>query len=270
MENTERLENLQLATINLLEDIEKQKSQLKDKTEKLTQLNEQLESFAYVASHDLQEPLRKILAFGDRLKDKAKEKLNEEELDYLQRITNASGRMKKLIEDLLKYSRISTQQQKFTNTDLNQLLHEVLDDLETRIEQSGGKIESDKLPVIEADPLQMRQLFQNLLSNALKFHKTGQGTQISIKSDIRNNMLVLSFEDNGIGFDEKFKDRIFQPFQRLHGRQEYEGTGIGLAICKKIVEHHHGNIEVQSEEKKGSKFIITLPLQQTQEGSVSV
>jgi PAS domain S-box-containing protein len=246
----------------------------------LEQRNRELEEFAYVASHDLQEPLRKIQAFGDRLKTRCGEALNEQGRDYLARMQNAAARMQILIDDLLAFSRVTTQAEPFLPVDLIQIAREVISDLEATIERSGGRVELGELPTIEADPVQMRQLLQNLSSNALKFRRPDEPPVVTISSrplDPAANppphpfaprqFCQLVVEDNGIGFDEKYLDRIFNPFQRLHGRDEYEGTGIGLAICRKIVERHGGAITARSAPGRGARFIVTLPLRQSEGGS---
>ena len=224
--------------------------------------NRALQDFAYVASHDLQEPLRKIQAFGDRLQVKYAPELGEQGRDYLRRMQNAAERMQSLIRDLLAYSRITTKTQPFVATDLNIVVEEVLSDLETSIEQTGGQVRSSQLPTIEADPLQMRQLLQNLIGNALKFHQPELAPIITISQDKSydsESTVTLKVADNGIGFDEKYLDRIFTPFQRLHGRLEYEGTGMGLAICRKIIERHGGRLTAESSVGQGAAFIISLP-----------
>ena len=224
--------------------------------------NRALQDFAYVASHDLQEPLRKIRAFGDRLQVKYAPELGDRGRDYLRRMQNAAERMQGLIKDLLTYSRITTKVQPFVATDLNIVVKEVLSDLETAIEQNKGQVRLSQLPTIEADPLQMRQLFQNLIGNALKFHQPEQAPLITISQQTlpdSESMVELRIEDNGIGFDEKYLDRIFTPFQRLHGRLEYEGTGMGLAICRKIIERHGGRLTAESFVGQGATFIIFLP-----------
>ncbi|WP_416233467.1 ATP-binding protein [Anabaena sp. UHCC 0451] len=238
--------------------------------QELTRSNEELQQFAFIASHDLQEPLRKIKTFGERLQITCGDSLSEQGLDYLQRMQNATLRMQTLIEGLLTLSRITTRGKPFVTVNLAQIAQEVLSDLEVRIQQTGGKIEVGELPIITADPLQMRQLLQNLIGNALKFHHQNQPPIIKIYSQVLNNHLddlsvsnpgyQIIIEDNGIGFAEKYLDRIFHVFQRLHSRSEYEGTGIGLAICRKIIERHHGNITAQSQPGQGAKFIITLPI----------
>ena len=239
----------------------------------LERSNLELQDFAYVSSHDLQEPLRKIRAFGDRLKQKEVKNLSEKGLDYLNRMVNAAERMQILINDLLTFSRVSTHAKNFVAVDLNEILEGVLSDLEFAIEQSEAVIEADPLPTIEAEPIQMRQLLQNLIGNALKFRRPGISPHIRITtkvlSDLKdvalNHKLVkITVEDNGIGFDDKYSDKIFQIFQRLEGRK-YEGSGIGLAICKRITNRHGGDIEVKSQPNQGTIFTITLPLKQREQ-----
>ena len=233
--------------------------------QKLARSNEELQQFAFIASHDLQEPLRKIIAFGDRLQVTCSEALSPQGLDYLQRMQNAAGRMQTLIEDLLTLSRVTTRAQPFVTVNLTQIVQEVLSDLEIRIQQTQANIEIGELPTINADPLQIRQLLQNLIGNALKFHRDSVPPMVSIyfqeletEEDLRWCEIIV--KDNGIGFNEKYLDRIFNVFQRLHGRSEYEGTGMGLAICRKIVERHRGRITAKSEPGKGTSFIVTLPI----------
>ncbi len=242
--------------------------QLKVYSKKLEVSNQELQDFASVAAHDLQEPLRKIQTFSDRLKSKASEDLKPEALDYVERIQSSAHRMQVLINDLLTYSRVTSRAQPFQPLDLNDLIKDVLSDLEVRVEQSQGKVTLSPLPTIEADRTQMHQLFQNLLSNALKFVKPGTSPTVTLSSKIMLQSLLgvaaieITIADNGIGFDEKYLDRIFTIFQRLHGRHEYEGTGIGLAVCRKIVDRHSGIISAISTNGEGAKFIVTLPLQQ--------
>ncbi|GAB4174702.1 MAG: ATP-binding protein [Coleofasciculaceae cyanobacterium] len=245
--------------------------------QELAYSNAELEQFAHVASHDLQEPLRKIMSFGDRLKDKYSEILTAQGCDYLERMQKAAERMQSLIEDLLTLSRITTKAQPFVSVDLARVTREVLSDLEVRIEQTGATVEVGELPTLEADPLQMRQLLQNLISNALKFHQKTEPPKIGIYSQLLNGeeqqptrssrrpmLYQILVQDNGIGFDEKYLSNIFSAFQRLHSRSEYEGTGMGLAICRKIVERHNGSITAKSSPGQGSTFIVTLPVQQRQ------
>ena len=234
--------------------------------QELARSNEELQQFAFIASHDLQEPLRKIIAFGDRLQVSCSEHISAQGLDYLQRMQNAAGRMQNLIEDLLNLSRITTRAQPFVTVNLIQVVQEVLSDLEIRIQQTQANIEIGELPTINADPLQIRQLLQNLIGNALKFHRDSVPPVVSIysqKLEVEEDQCwyEIIIKDNGIGFDEKYLDRIFNVFQRLHGRSEYEGTGMGLAICRKIVERHRGKITAKSQLGKGTSFIVTLPLE---------
>ena len=238
-------------------------NQLKIMVQKLEDSNRELQDFASIAAHDLQEPLRKIQTFGDRLKKKFSESLEEEGADYLNRMLGSAGRMRKLIDDLLTYSRVTSNGNPFQKIELSQILKEVLSDLEIMIEQSHGKIEAQPLPAIEADPSQMRQLFQNLIANGLKFHRKDIPPVIQISGQILDSQeLEMHFSDNGIGFEEKYLDRIFTIFQRLHGRHEYEGTGVGLAVCRRIIERHHGSLTASSTLNQGAVFKIILPLQQ--------
>ncbi|MGB3509245.1 MAG: PAS domain S-box protein [Microcoleaceae cyanobacterium] len=234
----------------------------------ITQLkisNQELEDFAYVASHDLQEPLRKIQTFGDRLKTKYGEVLDEKGQDYLRRMQNAAHRMQILIRDLLNFSRVTTKAQPYISVSLSQIVTEVINDLEDRIEQTKGQVEVGKLLTIEADPMQIRQLFQNLIGNALKFQLPQILSIVKVEAILQpeTHQVQIMVSDNGIGFEEKYLDRIFTPFQRLHGKQQYEGTGMGLAICRKIVERHNGNITARSSPDRGTTFVVTLPIQQT-------
>ena len=230
----------------------------------LEESNRELQDFAYVSSHDLQEPLRKIQAFGDRLKSTCQDSLNERGLDYLERMLNAASRAQILIDDLLAFSRVTTKAKPFTSVDLPQVLEGVLSDLEIRIEETGAVLEIDPLPTVEADALQMRQILQNLLSNALKFQREGIPPTIQIRSRIYQQQdrdyLELRVIDNGIGFEQKYADRIFRIFERLHGRKVYQGSGIGLAICRKIAARHGGMLTAESTPEQGATFILTLPV----------
>ena len=243
-------------------------------SQELARSNTELQQFASIASHDLQEPLRKIQAFGNRLKTVCGEALTEQGRDYLERMQSATQRMQALIDDLLILSRITTRAQPFVTVNLKEVTQDVLSDLEVQIQQTGGQVEVGELPTIDADPVQMRQLLQNLLSNALKFHRNEETPFIKLHSQLLDqeqravaNSTIATFcqiivEDNGIGFDEKYLDRIFNVFQRLHSRSEYEGTGMGLAICRKIAERHGGSITAKSILGKGATFIVTLPVKQ--------
>ena len=236
------------------------------KAAELTRSNAELEQFAFVASHDLQEPLRKIRAFGDRLKMKCAAILAPESADYLDRMQNAAARMQTLINDLLTFSRVISRTEPFVTVDLAQVTREVLSDLEVRIEKTGATVEVNNLPKIQADPMQMRQLIQNLIGNALKFHLPEAKPKVKVNGQILTNgspddpICQFTVQDNGIGFDEKYIDKIFAVFQRLHGRQEYEGTGIGLAVCRRIVDRHKGNITAKSKPGQGATFTVQLPV----------
>lgn len=228
--------------------------------ESLARSNKELQQFAYIASHDLQEPLRKIIAFGDRLKQCYANGLIEQGQDYLGRVQSAATRMQTLIDDLLTYSRVTTKVQPFTQIDLTKIVNEVLLDLEVKISQTKAQIDLDSLPTLTADPVQMRQLFQNLIGNALKFSRPGIPPAIKIyRLSDKDGIVEIVVEDNGIGIGAEYHERVFGVFERLHGRGEYEGSGVGLAICKKIVERHNGKIRIESSVGESSKFIITLP-----------
>ncbi len=228
--------------------VEDRTAELKKYMAKLEQSNQALQDFASIASHDLQEPLRKVKAFGDMLKQKCGGSLDDHGQDYLERILNANQRMQSLLTGLLDYSRVTTKAEPLKEVDLSDLISQVLSDLEVRIVKTGGEVNVGNLPVISADPTQMRQLFQNLIGNSLKFHKPGEKPTVQVRSvPTTGSGCQIIVEDNGIGFDEQYLDKIFAPFQRLHGRSsQYEGTGMGLAICKKIVEWHGGSITATS------------------------
>jgi PAS domain S-box-containing protein len=251
-----------------LTDLKQAEATIKQYADQLERSNRDLEDFAFVASHDLQEPLRKIQGFSKLLQGQLGDQLDETSLDYLERMQDAANRMNRMTEALLNYSRVSTKAQPFTMVDLNHVIREVLSDLEFRVEQSDGSVKVGELPTIEADPVQMRQLLQNLIGNALKFHKKDTPPCVQVRAEIigkapgGRRMVRLEVQDNGIGINPDFAERIFQPFQRLHGRSEYEGSGMGLAICRKIVERHAGTISVQSAPEGGSLFVATLPLRQ--------
>ncbi len=251
---------------------------VEERTKELVRMNNELElrnaelqQYAFIASHDLQEPLRKIQTFTRLVKEQVSDR--PESVQYLERIINASGRMRDLIDDLLNYSRLSALPV-FNEIDLNTVLNDTIADLEVLITEKGATIHKDDLVHAEVNPGQMRQLFQNLLTNALKFSNPGTPPVISIRSQLVNSLsfdavpnqngeyVKLTIEDNGIGFDEQYLGKIFTIFQRLHTKDQYAGTGIGLAIVKKIVEKHNGIITATSDEGKGSAFIIIIPLVQ--------
>ena len=266
--------------VGLSEDITERKhaeERLRHYAEQMERSNKELEEFASIASHDLQEPLRKIMAFGQRLEATCGEALGEKGKDYVERMRHAAERMQTLISDLLTLSRVTSMARPFKQVDLAQIVKDVVSDLEVRIEQTGGAVEVGFLPEIEADPVQMRQLFQNLVSNALKFHRMGEKPHVAICGKILqmkdyqlpgvlpgDDACRIMVKDNGIGFSKEYAEKIFALFQRLHGRSEYEGTGIGLAVCRKITDRHGGSIVAKSSEGDGATFIVTLPLKQTQ------
>lgn len=247
----------------------KAEEKLQHTLDELKRSNRELEEFAYVASHDLQEPLRKVMTFGDRLKTKYSEHLDDKGRDYIDRMQNAAERMQSLINDLLSYSRVTSKAKPFERVDLNTVAKEVIEDLEVRIKPDIDRIDIVELPVIEADPRQMHQLFHNLLSNALKFRRPGAPSIVKVACTMTSDTCNIEVSDNGVGFDEKHADSIFGIFKRLHSRSEYEGTGVGLAICKKIAERHNGNIVASSPPGQGAIFNVTLPVIQANKEKTS-
>lgn len=240
--------------------------QLQVYTSQLKASNDNLQSFAYVASHDLQEPLRKIQTFGDRLLTKHLSSLAPEAQDYLKRMISASQRMQNLINGLLAFSRVETAKNTFMPVDLNKLINQVLLDLEPQIQQTGATVSCESMPTVPvtADGVQMQQVFQNLIGNALKYRRPDVPPVIRITCDESDRFYEIRVIDNGIGFEPEYKERIFALFERLHGRSEYEGTGIGLAIVRRIIERHHGSIVADSIPGNGSTFTIKLPRSQNQ------
>lgn len=235
-------------------------AELAGKNALLEQSNRDLEHFAYVASHDLQEPLRKIRAFSNRIATQYAARLDEQGRDYLGRMSGAAERMQNLIEALLTLSRVSTKKGESVPIDLDALVREVLGDLEFRLQSTRGRVDVAALPWIQGDPTQLRQLFQNLIGNALKFHRPDEAPLVRVSAVRRDGMVEIRVEDNGIGFDRREAERVFLPFHRLHSRAEYEGTGIGLSICRKIAERHDGSIRAESDQGQGSRFIVALPV----------
>ena len=249
--------------------------QLRRFAAQLEQSNAELKNFASVASHDLQEPLRKIQAFGGRLRAKCAEQLGPKGLDYLERMEGAAQRMQVLIQDLLKLSRVTSRALPFEQCDLRAIALAVLGDLEVAIEQKDARVGIGDLPVIEGDPVQMHQIFLNLISNALKFQRPGETPVVTVSARVFTPadaiitgaatgaaVCEITVQDNGIGFEACFVEQIFVVFQRLHTRTEYEGTGIGLAVCRKITDRHGGTIVAHSDPTGGAKFTITLPVKQ--------
>jgi len=248
-------ENILLSKVNIFVELDQQKNELE-------QSNRELETFASIASHDLQEPLRKIVSFGDRLATRIPE-TDERGRDYLNRIQKSALRMSSLVEDLLQYTKVDTKKRSFESLDLNMVVHTVLEDLEIRLKDSEGVVNLNNLPIIEADPVQMYQLFLNLIGNALKFNRKGIPPVVHLDSVIiENGLWEISVEDNGIGIEDEYVNKIFKPFERLNGKTTYEGTGIGLTICNKIVSHHRGQITVKRKSTYGVTFQITLPEKQ--------
>jgi len=233
-------------------------------SKRLERSNAELESFASVASHDLQEPLRKIRMMGERLGAIAGDSLDEQGLDYLTRMVKAGDNMHQLIRDLLAFSRITMRTEGFSPIDLGVPVRAALSALEMMIEESSAEVIIDELPEVEVDEAQMRQLFQNLLGNALKFRREGVAPRVHVTGRVEDRegvaVAIVEVRDNGIGFDERYSERIFLVFQRLHGKSEFEGTGIGLAICKKIVERHDGCIHARSQPGEGALFTVEFPI----------
>lgn len=228
----------------------------------LERSNAELKNFAFMASHDMKEPLRKIVGFGGFLLEKSKD-MSEESKGYAEKMQNSAKRMQSMIEDLLQFSTVATKGEPFRSIDLNVVVQEVIEDLEDSISETNGIVCAEGLPTLEADPIQMHQLFQNLISNALKFHKKEQTPKIElVAKPVREDSWDINVSDNGIGLDAEQKEKIFQPFVRLHGHSAFAGSGIGLAICERIVARHNGKIKVCSSGEMGSTFQVTLPMKQ--------
>lgn len=274
----ERTAQLEAANERLRQEIgmrREKEEELRIYAARLERSNRDLQDFSFVASHDLQEPLRKIRTFCDKIEKSHSERLDENGRDYFKRVRGAAKRMQDLIEDVLDYSRLSTRAGPFAMEDLSRVVRDVIIDLKEPVEKADARIEVGELPSIEVDSGQIRRLFQNLLSNALKFRasespvikvqaqRLGEGAGPRATDPGSDELYWISVEDNGIGFDEKYLDRIFMPFERLHsGNSPYEGTGMGLAVCRKIVERHGGTITARSAPGKGATFIVVLPKRQ--------
>jgi signal transduction histidine kinase len=243
---------------SMAEALQERDRELEAQTEELERSNEELEQFAYIASHDLQEPLRMISSYTQLLAKRYKDQLDGDANEFINYAVDGANRMQVLINDLLSYSRVGTKGEEFSHVDLNSVLDAVKANLKGVIEETGAVIKYSKLPTVMADNSQMIQLFQNLIGNAVKFRREGVTPEIEITSKKEGNLFRFVVKDNGIGIDKKYLDRIFVIFQRLHTKEEFPGTGIGLAICKKIVERHGGEISVESAEGKGSDFTFTL------------
>lgn len=266
-----RDKELTLTNNDLRKEIEQRKraeNSLKFYSTELLRSNRELQDFATIASHDLQEPLRKIITFGDRVAEQVPA-IDEKGKHYIMRLQNASQRMKNFINDLLEYSKIESQAKPFKKQDLNTILFEVLEILEIQICRTQAQISCDSLPTLEVDSFQIHQLFQNLIGNAIKFKKADDPPVIKISTrKIENGFWEIAVKDDGIGFDTNYLERIFKPFERLHGKNEYEGSGMGLTICKKIVTRHGGSITASSIPGEGSTFLISLPETQQREKTI--
>jgi light-regulated signal transduction histidine kinase (bacteriophytochrome) len=262
----EEVEKRKEAEKALLEVTENLETRIQERTAELERKTMELQEFAFVASHDLSEPLRKIQTLGSFLEARSTD-LGEKERDYISRMTGSANRMQELLDALLRYSRIESKGAEFTLTRLDDIVQEATNDLELEVRKVGADVEIGPLPLVIGDPNQLRQLFQNLIANALKYHRPDVTPSIRIYRKDNNGDCRVFVEDNGIGFDEKYLDKIFLPFQRLHGKHEYPGTGIGLAICQKIVNRHGGTITAVSTPGKGSTFIMTLPVGGERRGS---
>jgi len=230
---------------------------------KLEQLNEELQEFAFIASHDLQEPLRKIQTFGNIVVRKHKESLNPEGQDYLGRMIKAANRMSELLRALLNYSRTGTNLLNYKPVSLTEVAKDAASDLEILIARAKGSVEISDLPTVDADAALLRQLFQNVIGNSIKYQKESEPPIVKIYGRVADSVCHVFIEDNGIGFDACYSNKIFKPFQRLHGRNApYKGTGMGLAICRKIAARHGGDITARSIPGQGATFILTFPAKQ--------
>ena len=229
----------------------------------LESMNQELKEFAFIASHDLQEPLRKIQTFGNMLNEQHKQSLNPEGQDYMDRVIKAANRMSQLLRSLLNYSRTGTSLLQFRPVSLTEVVKDAASDLEFLIKKAKGRVEISELPTVDADATLLRQLFQNIIENSIKYRKESEPPIVKIHGSLADSVCQVFIEDNGIGFDECYGQKVFQPFQRLHGKNSpYTGTGMGLAICTKIVARHGGRSTVKSIPGQGSTFIVTLPTEQ--------
>jgi signal transduction histidine kinase len=238
--------------------------ELERQAQELVRSNSELDQFASIASHDLQEPLRKVRTFTERVSDTEAENLSERGQDYLRRANSSAERMQVLIEDLLRYSRVTTHARPFVPVDLAAVTAEVLDDLSEQVRRADADVQVGTLPTISADAPQMRQLLQNLISNALKFRRDGVPLVVRIDGEVRGDWLTLTVADNGIGFDPQYAQRIFRVFERLHGRGSYPGTGIGLALCRKIAERHGGTVVASAVPGEGATFTVTVQTERSE------
>lgn len=240
--------------------VQERTSELRTTIKRLELLNQELQEFAYVASHDLQEPLRKIQTFCDLAIKRCSSEIDSTGHEYLKHVLGSAGRMRQLLHDLLEFSRVASKPHLFKQIDLRQLAQEAADIFEATIKETDARIEIGTMPVIEADEIQMLRLFQNLIGNSLKYRSNAPPIIKVHAEEQTEGICDITLTDNGIGFDRQYSERIFAPFQRLHGRNEYDGTGMGLAICRKIAERHGGSIRADSEAGAGSRFTIRLPV----------
>ncbi|MEL6675023.1 MAG: ATP-binding protein [Bacteroidota bacterium] len=264
-----RLEELRAALLNVMEDLREEQANLAKADElaaKLKRSNEDLEQFAYLISHDLQEPLRMVTNYLQLIERRAKDRLKNDELEFLHFAVDGAKRMRGLLDGILAYSRVKSRAKPFVDTDLNQTFHHVKMNLKQRIQESQAVLSVPSFPTVQADPSQMVQVFQNLLSNALKFTREGEAPAISWQVERQEQFFQFSIQDQGIGFDDQYQDRIFAMFQRLNHREEYEGNGIGLAICRNIIQRHGGEIWAESEPGQGATFYFTLPIERLEGG----
>jgi chemotaxis family two-component system sensor kinase Cph1 len=238
--------------------------QLKALNESLERSNRELEQFAYVASHDLQEPLRMVSSYTQLLEQRYKDKLDQDANDFIGYAVDGANRMQRLIQDLLEYSRVTTRGQTMAPLDSHETLGEAVKNLQAAIHETGALVTSNELPIVLGDRTQIVQVFQNLIGNGIKFQRQGEAPRIHVTAEndsLDSRFQIFKISDNGIGIEPRHFERLFEIFQRLHGKQEYPGTGIGLALCKRIVERHGGRIWLESEQGKGSTFFFTLPVE---------
>lgn len=250
-------------TLQVNKELQLMRDQLEDNISKLNRSNMELQQFAYIASHDLQEPIRKISYYSDFFLNKYIDNFDEKGREYLNGMLSASHRMRNLIHDLLAFSQVDKKPTAFRPVDLYKVVQETLQDMEVRIREQSADIQVEPLPVIEADEGMIRQLFGNVISNSLKYAREDLKPVIRISCAQQNGTIAIYITDNGIGFDEKYLPKMFTLFQRLHSNDQYKGTGLGLAICQKIVDLHNGSITASSKENEGATFTISLPLKQT-------
>jgi signal transduction histidine kinase len=251
--------NFELESVN--RQLEASNARLERRADELARSNAELDQFASIASHDLQEPLRKVRTFTEQLVVSESERLSERGVDYLTRANHAAERMQALIQDLLQFSRVTTKPRPFAPVDLNRVTTEILEDISVELEESDAALSVGSLPILSADALQMRQLLANLISNAVKFRREGVRPEITISAETIGDHARIVVADNGIGFEQQYAERIFRVFERLNGRGEYPGTGIGLALCQKIAARHGGEILAEGKPGEGSTFTVTLALE---------